>query len=94
MEIRGIDWSTVREGKSVIVNQDEMATHADRCGTPDDHSEINAFLGVPLIHKEKTVGMVGLGNKEGGYELADQEAGMTPVADDPLMERRSVKDEE
>jgi PAS domain S-box-containing protein len=64
MEIRGIDHSTIREGKSHIVNGDEMA----------GHPEITAFLSVPLKREGKTIGFVDLGNKEGGYELADQEA--------------------
>jgi len=74
MEIRGIDRSTVRDGKSRIVNQDQMASHPDRCGVPVGHPEVTAFLGVPLKHRGKTVGMIGLGNKEGGYAPTDQDA--------------------
>ena len=74
MPVRGIDRTTVREGKSRIVNRDQMATHPDRVGTPEGHPEITSFLGVPLKHQGKTIGMIGLGNKEGGYAPADQEA--------------------
>jgi len=74
MPIRGIDRSTIREGKSRIVNKDEMATHPDRLGTPEGHPQITAFLGVPLKHEGKTIGMIGLGNKESGYDVADKEA--------------------
>jgi len=74
MPIRGIDRSTIRDGKSRIVNEDEIATHPDRVGTPDGHPKIKAFLGVPLKYKEKIIGMIGLGNKEGGYVTSDQEA--------------------
>jgi two-component system sensor kinase FixL len=74
MLVRGIDRSTVRDGKSRIVNGDEMATHPDRCGMPEGHPVVTAFLGVPLKHGEETIGMIGLGNKEGGYTLADQQA--------------------
>ncbi len=66
MPIRGISGSTIRKGKSRIVNEDEMATHPDRVGTPEGHPRITAFLGVPLKHEEKTIGMIGLSNKEGG----------------------------
>ncbi len=74
MPVRGIDRMTVRDGKSRIVNGDAMATHPDRCGTPEGHPAVTAFLGVPLKQGEETIGMIGLGNKEGGYTLADQEA--------------------
>ncbi|MDP6357076.1 MAG: ATP-binding protein [Planctomycetota bacterium] len=74
MPIRGIDRSTIREGKPRIVNEDEFQTHPDRVGFPEGHPPVRAFLGVPFIHEEKVVGMIGLGNKEGGYDLHDQEA--------------------
>ena len=73
MPIRGIYGWTIREGKSQIVNGDELATHPDRVGTPEGHPPITAFLGVPLKHEGKVIGMIGLGNKESGYDTADQE---------------------
>lgn len=72
MEIRGIDRSTMREGKPRIVN--DPASHPDRVGTPEGHPPVNAFLGVPLKHAGEIIGMIGLGNKESGYDLADQKA--------------------
>ena len=74
MPIRGIDRSTMRDGQSRIVNEDEMPTHPDRVGVPEGHPAITAFLGVPLKQRGKTVGMIALANKEGGYEAADQKA--------------------
>ncbi len=74
MHVRGIDRSTIREGKSRIVHGHEMATHPDRCGTPEGHPPITAFLGVPLKQGEETIGMIGLGNKEDEYTVADQHA--------------------
>ena len=72
MEIRGIDRSTIREEKSRIVN--DPATHPDRVGTPEGHPQITSFLGVPLKRLDRTIGMIGLANKESGYDPADQEA--------------------
>jgi PAS domain S-box-containing protein len=72
MEIRGIDRSLLREGKSRIVN--DPASHPDRVGTPEGHPPIRAFLGVPLKQAGRTIGMIGLANKESGYEMADQKA--------------------
>ncbi len=73
MPIRGIDRSTIRDGESRIVNEVEFATHPDRIGTPEGHPKLTSFLGVPLKYEGKTIGMIGLGNKKGGYEIADQE---------------------
>ncbi len=72
MEIRGIDRSVLGEGKPRIVN--EPASHPDRVGTPEGHPPISSFLGLPLKHAGKTLGMIGLANKESGYDLADQHA--------------------
>jgi len=72
MEIRGIDRSTIRDEKSRIVN--DPTSHPDRVGTPQGHPPITSFLGVPLKQAGKTIGMIGLGNKESGFDLADQQA--------------------
>ncbi len=70
--LRGIDRATMRDGKSRIVN--DPASHADRVGVPEGHPPITCFLGVPLKQGDKTIGMIALANKEGGYDPADQEA--------------------
>jgi PAS domain S-box-containing protein len=72
MEIRGIDRSTLREGKSRIVNN--PPSHPDHVVIPEGHPQITCFLGVPLKQAGKTIGMIGLANKESGYDLTDQEA--------------------
>ena len=72
MTLDGIDRSTMREGKSRIVN--DPANHPDRKGAPQDHPPITSFLGVPLKLEGKTIGMIGLANKEGGYQVTDQES--------------------
>ncbi|MBN1546494.1 MAG: GAF domain-containing protein, partial [Syntrophaceae bacterium] len=74
MPLRGIDRSTLREGKSRIVNADQIGTHPDRIGMPQGHPPITCFLGVPFKREDKTVGMIGLANKDGGYDHEDQEA--------------------
>ena len=72
MKISGIDRSVLRDEEPRIVN--EPASHPDRTGTPEGHPPITSFLGVPLKQAGKTIGMIGLGNKESDYDLADQEA--------------------
>ncbi|MFQ6035369.1 MAG: PAS domain S-box protein, partial [Sedimentisphaerales bacterium] len=72
MEVRGI-WGSVLKGQqSLIVN--EPASHRDRVGIPEGHPPITCFLGVPLKQADETIGMIGLANKESGYDRADQEA--------------------
>ncbi len=72
MEIRGI-WGSVLKGEqSLIIN--EPACHPDRVGVPKGHPPITCFLGVPLKQADKTIGMIGLANKEGGYSPEDQQA--------------------
>ena len=72
MEIRGIYGLTLREEKSNIVN--DPTSHPDWIGIPEGHPPITSFLGIPLKLGEKGIGMIGLGNKKGGYDQDDQEA--------------------
>lgn len=75
MPIRGVDRATVRDGVSRIVNGKEaIISHPDHVETPEGHPAITAFLGVPLKRQGKTIGMIGLGNKEKGYDEHDQKA--------------------
>lgn len=72
MEIRAIWGRALKDSKSLIVN--EPLSHPDRVGTPEGHPPITSFLGVPLKRAGRYFGMIGLANKELGYDLADQEA--------------------
>ena len=72
MTLDGIDRSTMQEEKSRIIN--DPVNHPDRKGVPKGHPPITAFLGVPLKHEGKTIGMIGLANKEDGYQITDQES--------------------
>jgi PAS domain S-box-containing protein len=74
MPVRGVDRATMLDGISRIVNgENAIAAHPDHVGTPNGHPKLTAFLGVPLKHEGKTIGMIGLGNKDGGYTIEDQE---------------------
>ncbi len=56
MEIRGIDRSALKDGRSRIVN--DPFSHPDSVGVPRGHPPITCFLGVPMKQGRKTVGMV------------------------------------
>ncbi len=72
LEIRGIRGRVVKDERSMIFNN--PASHPDWAGTPEGHPRITCFLGVPLKHAGRTIGMIGLANKESCYYPADQEA--------------------
>ena len=72
LEIHGIYGRVIADGKGFFTN--DPSSHPDRIGTPEGHPQITAFLGMPLIYNGKVTGIIGLGNKEGGYNDEDLEA--------------------
>jgi len=71
MPLRGIWARPLKDGKSLILS--DPSSHPDSVGTPEGHPPITSFLGIQLKHEDRTFGMFALGNKEGGYDVADQE---------------------
>ena len=55
-------------GEPVIANS--PSTDPRRGGIPEGHPPLNAFLGVPFYKNNKMTGMVGIANREGGYDEA------------------------
>ncbi|MDJ0635651.1 MAG: CBS domain-containing protein [Xenococcaceae cyanobacterium MO_188.B29] len=55
-------------GKPVIANS--PSTDPRRGGLPDGHPPLSAFLGVPFYKDKEMVGMVGIANRDGGYDEA------------------------
>ena len=92
MKIRGLDRSLLREGESRIVN--DPASHPDRVGIPEGHPPITCFLGIPLEQMGETIGMIGLANKQTGYNAEDQQAiEMLSVAFvEALMRKRAAQE--
>ncbi len=89
LEVRGIYAGVVRDGRSAVIN--DPATHPERAGTPEGHPPLASFLGVPLKQAGKTIGMIGLANKEGGYDDYDREAveTMSMAIVESLMRKRA-----
>jgi PAS domain S-box-containing protein len=71
LEIRGIRGRVIKDERSVIFN--DPTSHPDWVGIPGGHPQITCFLGVPLKQAGRTIGMIGLANKESGYVLSDQQ---------------------
>jgi len=72
MSLRGLWAAAIRDGRSLVAN--DPASHPDSMGVPEGHPPLTAFLGVPLRRLGRTIGMIGLANKEGGYDEADRQA--------------------
>jgi len=87
--IHGIYGRVLLDGMSLFTNH--PSSHPDTIGTPPGHPPLEAFLGVPLLHAGKTVGMIGLGNREGGYGQEEVEAveALAPVIVQAFQKKRS-----
>ena len=72
LPIHGLYGRVLRDGRSLIANDPQA--HPDRIGTPAGHPTLTAFLGVPLKREGRTIGMIGLANRAGGYRPEDREA--------------------
>ncbi|HEY6871215.1 MAG TPA: GAF domain-containing protein [Geobacteraceae bacterium] len=63
--IHGVYGRVLLDGKGFFTN--DPASHPDSIGMPDGHPPLTAFLGVPLFNEGRTIGMIAVGNREGGY---------------------------
>ncbi len=72
LEIHGLFARVLRDRKGFFTNN--PSSHPDSRGIPEHHPALTAFMGVPLIRKKKIIGMIGLGNREDGYDPEQLEA--------------------
>lgn len=70
-KVNGLYGRVVLDRRTFCTNT--PGSHPDRIGTPEGHPPLSAFLGAPLIHGGTVIGMVGLGNREGGYRAEEME---------------------
>ncbi len=69
--IHGLYGHVIDSGKGFFTN--DPLSHPDSIGLPEGHPPLTSFLGVPLIQDEKTIGMIAVANREGGYSCEQQE---------------------
>ena len=88
-QIHGIYSRVLKDGKGFFTN--DPATHRDRIGLPNGHPPLTAFLGVPLILDKRTIGMIAVGSRDGGYSGEEQESleSLAPVIVEALMRKRA-----
>jgi PAS domain S-box-containing protein len=89
MDIHGLYGRVVLSNQGFFTN--DPAAHPDSIGLPPGHPPLTAFLGVPLTRGGKVLGLVALGNREGGYRTEDLEAmqALAPVMVEALMHKRA-----
>ena len=71
-KVHGIHGRVLADGRSLFTN--DPASHADGIGLPVGHPSLTAFLGVPLKREGETIGLIAVGNREGGYGPEQVEA--------------------
>lgn len=83
--LQGVCGQVLKKGKSVYANEPE------RIGLPASPLPLTAFLGVPLIQDDHVLGMIAVGNRNGGYRLEEQETleSMAPAIVSILMRKRA-----
>jgi nitrogen fixation/metabolism regulation signal transduction histidine kinase len=74
-EIHGVYGKVLTGGKGFFTN--DIANYPGSVGLPAGHPPIMSFLGVPLISEGKTIGMIAVANREGGYSQDELEALVT-----------------
>ena len=55
------------------VRLEDMATHPESVGLPENHPPMKTFLGVPIYHHNEHVGHLYLTEKEGGKEFTEED---------------------
>jgi PAS domain S-box-containing protein len=88
-KIHGLYGRVLLDGRSLLTNS--PGSHPDGIGTPPGHIPLTAFLGVPLQDSGRTIGMIAVANREGGYRLEDQAAleTLAPAVSEALRRTRA-----
>ncbi|MEH3123239.1 MAG: GAF domain-containing protein [Sphingomonas phyllosphaerae] len=70
LDLHGLYGRVILDDASLIAN--DPAAHPDAIGTPHGHPPLQSFLGVPLRRHGKLIGVIGLGNRAGGFREIDR----------------------
>ena len=88
-KLHGIYGRVLKDGKSLFTN--DPGSHPDRIGFPAGHPPLKAFLGVPLKREGKTIGIIAVGNREGGYTINQLESleALAPAIVEAFLRKRA-----
>ena len=70
LELTGLWGEAVRQRRAIINNEFE-APHPLKKGMPPGHTELHTFLTIPVFSEGRIVAVVGVGNKQAGYNDFD-----------------------
>jgi PAS domain S-box-containing protein len=89
--LHGMYSRIIDSGKSFFTNDPPL--HPEVIGLPYDHLPLTSFLGVPLILDGKTMGLITVANREGGYSCEQQEdlEVIAPAVIQALQRRKAEK---
>jgi len=89
MKTHGLYGKVIKDGKGFFTNN--PGSHPHRVGLPPGHPPLHAFLGVPLMRGGEVVGLIALGNREGGYSNEEMEAleSITPAMAEAFARRKT-----
>jgi len=65
-ELDNLFGHTILTGEMIITN--DPASHPKSKGIPKNHPDLKAYMGVPLFSGDELIGMVGVANREEGYD--------------------------
>ena len=88
-KIHGIYGRVLLDGKGIFTN--DPPNHPDSIGLPFGHPPLESFLGIPLKNKGKTIGIIAVANREGGYSYDELKAldALTPAIVEAFMRKRA-----
>lgn len=92
LSTHGLNGRVLRDGRALFTN--DPASHPDSAGIPAGHPELTSFLGVPLMHAGRVLGMMGLGNRAEGYGPKDLELveALAPAVMQAFLSKRGEDD--
>ena len=85
--IRGVQTRILAEKEAVLTNN--PASHPDFSTLPDTMTDIESFMGIPMILGSEVLGMAGFANRENGFSSEDRDAAQMLVV--ALVEALSLK---
>jgi PAS domain S-box-containing protein len=90
-KIAGLYGQVLAEGVPFFTN--DPLSHPAMIGTPAGHPSLTSFLGVPLIYREKTIGLIALANRVGRYGAEELESvqALAPAFVETLFKSRTER---
>ncbi len=88
-KVHSLYGKVINDGKGFFTN--DPTNHNASTRLPYGHPPLTSFLGVPLIGEGKTVGIITLGNRDGGYSENDLEAleALAPSVVEAFLRKRA-----